>query len=166
MAAVLFCQLTLLTYHQLTTLADFFPFNGARNYTRGEKLAECGVNGVLMALPPIGFGFHIAALEGFGVVYYLVLFLVELLMWWVPYLAAPAGRWRIIYSALLSLATFDFRSGDPLARWRDTFNRLHRGTTSVLPRRGDRPVPNLEHVILHLWTLITALVTAVVYFVR
>jgi hypothetical protein len=151
-------------YHQLTTLVDFYPFNGSRNYTRAEKLAECGMNCILMLLPPIGFGLHIPALRTFGIVYYFVLFLVELLIWWVPYLAVPSGRWRNIYNGLLSLATFDFRKGDPLTHWQETYNRLHRGTMTVLPRRGDRPVPNLEHVILHIWTLITALVTAVAYF--
>jgi hypothetical protein len=150
-------------YHQLTTLVDFYPFNGSRNYTRAEKLAECGVNWVLMVLPPIGFGLDIPTLRTFGVVYYFVLFLVELLIWWIPYLTVPAGRWRNLYNGLLSLATFDFRKGDPLTRWHDTYNRLHRGTTTVLPRLGDRPVPNLEHIILQVWTLITAVVTAVAY---
>lgn len=47
---------------------------------------------------------------------------------------------------------------------RDAYNRLHRGTIAILPARGDRPVPNLEHTILHVWTLVTALVTAKAYF--
>ncbi len=41
MSMVLFCQLALLLYHQLTPLVDLFPFNGSRNYTWKEKLAEC-----------------------------------------------------------------------------------------------------------------------------
>jgi hypothetical protein len=163
-AWVLFCQVALLAYHQVTTLVDFFPFNGARNYTRNEKLAECGVNGLLMGLPPIGFAFHIPALMGFGVVYYFVLFGIELLIWWVPYLTTPTGRWRVVYNRLLAIATSDFQSGDTLARWQDVHSRLHRGTITLLPRREERPVPNLEHTILHLWTLITAIVTAVYYF--
>ncbi len=160
----LFCQLTLLVYHQVTTLVDLFPFNGSRNYTRKEKLLECGVNGSLMLLPPIGFGFHIPALIHFGVVYYFVLFIIELIIWWIPYLTVPSARWRGTYNRLLSFATLDFEKGDLSARWRDTYNRLHRGTITVLPARGDRPVPNLEHTILHAWTLITALVTAGAYF--
>lgn len=65
MRLVVLCQLALLVYHQLTTLVDFYPFNGARNYARREKLAECGVNGVLMLLPPVGFAFHISSLRIF-----------------------------------------------------------------------------------------------------
>jgi hypothetical protein len=62
----------LLAYHQFTTLFDFFPFNGSRNYSWKEKLAEAGGNGILMILPPIGFGFNIHGLMIFGVVYYLL----------------------------------------------------------------------------------------------
>ena len=163
MLALLFFQVLLVVYHQVMTLIDFFPFNGSRNYTRTEKLLECVVNGALMLLPPIGFAFHIRALRSFGVVYYFVLFIIELLIWWVPYLTVPSGRWRGIYNRLLSFATSNFEEGDTLDRWRDTYNRLHRGTITVLPAQGERPVPNLEHTILHAWTLITALATAVAY---
>ena len=42
--------------------------------------------------------------------------------------------------------------------------RLHRGTITILPAIGNRPVPNLEHIILHLGTLVTAVVTAGFFF--
>ena len=64
MARILFCQLALLVYHQLTTLLDFFPFNGSRHYKR-----KAGGNGILMSLAPIGFGFHIRGLMINGVIY-------------------------------------------------------------------------------------------------
>jgi hypothetical protein len=154
----------LLAYHQVTTLVDFFPFNGSRHYSRKEKLAEAGANAVLMSIPPIGFVFHIRPLMVFGVVYYFVLFAVELIIWWVPYLATPTGGWRRVYNLLLSLSTSDFEPGDVLDRWRDVYHRLHRQTITVLPRRGERVVPNLEHTILHAWTLVTAFVTASTFF--
>jgi hypothetical protein len=160
---VLLVQAALLAYHQVTTLFDFFPFNGARNYSRKERTLECAVNGVLMALPPIGFAFHVRALETFGVAYYFVLFAIELVIWWVPYFTEPSGRWRALYNGMLSLATSDFEKGDALARWKATYQRLFQGTLTLLPPRGDRPVPNLEHMILHAWTLLTALVTAAAY---
>jgi hypothetical protein len=157
---IVFCQVGLLVFHQVTTLVDFFPFNGSRNYSRTEKWLEAGVNGVLMLLPPLGFAFHIRGLMIFGLVYYFVLFGIELLIWWVPYLTTLSGRSRVIYNYLLACATLDFEKGDPLARWQAAYNRLHRGTITFLPARSDRPVPNLEHVILHAWTLCTAIVTA------
>jgi hypothetical protein len=157
---LLFCQLGLLMYHQITTLFDFFPFNGARNYNGKEKLAESGSNFILMSLAPIGFGFHIPGLMIFGVVYYFFLFAVEIIIWWIPYLTVPSGRWRRIYNRLLACSTSCFQEGDTLNHWCAVYDRLHRGTITVLPARRDRPVPNLEHTILHVWTLVTAIVTA------
>jgi hypothetical protein len=164
MSVLLVCQLGLLAYHQVTTLFDFFPFNGSRNYTWKEKLAEAGSNGILMILPPIGFGFHIHGLMIFGVIYYFVLFAIELIIWWIPYLTIPTGRWRDLYNRLLSCATSSFEKGDTLNHWVAIYNRLHRGTITFLPARDNRPVPNLEHTILHAWTLVAALVTALAYF--
>jgi hypothetical protein len=123
----LVCQLALLGYHQVTTLFDFYPFNGARHLERKERLAECGVNGLLMILPPLGFGFHIRALMIFGLVYYFVLFAIELIIWWIPCLTTPSGRWRPIYNRLLSWATSNFEKGDTLARWQNIHARLDPG---------------------------------------
>jgi len=61
-ALTIFCQILLLAYHQLTTHVDFYPFNGARNYSRGEKFAEAGTNLVLMSLAPVGFALYVHAL--------------------------------------------------------------------------------------------------------
>jgi hypothetical protein len=162
--AVLCCQLLLLTYHQITTLVDFYPFNGARHYTWKEKLGEAAFNAVLMSLPPIGFGFHIRGLMMFGLVYYFFLFAVELIIWWVLYLTEPKGRWRVIYNRVLGAVMFNDPKGDAISRWHEIYNRLHRGTIKVLPPCGDRPVPNFEHTILHAWTLVTAIVTAIAFF--
>jgi hypothetical protein len=163
MIIVVIIQVLLLAYHQITTWFDFYPFNGVRGYTRKEKLAEAGSNAVLMSLAPIGFAFQIKALMNYGVVYYFVLFAIELIIWWVPYFTVPSGRWRLIYNRLLSFATSNFEPGDTLGHWTAVYQRLHRGTITLLPPRGDRPVPNLEHMILHLWTLLTAVVTCVAY---
>lgn len=160
MKIALLCQLVLLGYHQVTTLFDFHPFNGSRHLKREERWAECGVNGLLMALPPIGFGFHIRGLMTFGLVYYFVLFAIELIIWWIPYFTTPAGRWRVVYNRLLSWATSNFEKGDTLHHWQVIHDRVYRGTISVLPDTGRPIVPNLEHIILHGWTIVTALVTA------
>ena len=159
----LFCQIVLLVYHQLTTNFDFFSSNGARNYSVKEKLAEAGSNFVLMALAPLGFAFHVHALMFYGVIYYFLLFAAELIIWWVPYFTVPVGSWRGIYNFLLSCATSNFEAGDTLTHWTAVHERLHGGTMTILPLRQGRPVPNLEHMILHAWTFITAMVTAVAW---
>jgi hypothetical protein len=163
MTATVAIQLTLLAYHQVTTWFDFYPFNGARNYSKKEKLAEACSNAVLMSLAPIGFAFRIRTLMGVGVVYYFVLFAAELIIWWIPYFTVPSGRWRAVYNHLLSMATSNFEKGDTLTCWITIYQRLHRGTITLLPVRADRPVPNLEHTILHAWTLVTAIVTVVAW---
>jgi len=83
----------------------------------------------------------------------------------VPYLTVPTGRWRSVYNRLLAFATSNFEKGDTLDHWTAIYQRLHRGTITFLPARSDRPVPNLEHTILHTWTLVTAIVTLAAYLV-
>ncbi|OAI42673.1 hypothetical protein AYO41_00630 [Verrucomicrobia bacterium SCGC AG-212-E04] len=156
-------QLLLVVYHQVTTLVDLFPFNGARNYASRKRFTEAGVNAVLMCLGPIGFAFRIHGLMLFGVCYYFALFAAELIIWWIPYLTVPAGRWRAIYNRLLSLATSNFEPGDTLDHWIRIHDRLHRGTLTFLPARAGRVVPNLEHTLLHVLTLVTAIITLVAY---
>jgi hypothetical protein len=161
---IVLIQVALLVYHQVTTLFDFYPFNGSRHYPLKVKLAELSVNGVLMSLPPIGFAFHLQGLMIFGLIYYSFLLFAELIIWWIPYFTAPSGRWRRPYNFLLSLATSNFEKGDTLDHWLSIYDRLHRGTITCLPDRPGRIVPNLEHSILHAWTLVTALATWVGYF--
>ena len=159
MITALFCQIVLLVYHQATTYLDLFPFNGARNYSRQQRLAEMGFNAVLMGLAPLGFAFGIRALQMYGVIYYFVLFLTELVIWWVPYFVVPKGVWRRVYNIALAIGTSNFQSEDTLTQWIAIHQRLHAETVTILPRRAGRIVPNLEHTILHVWTLVTALVT-------
>lgn len=166
MQTALIAQIILLAYHQTTTWFDFHPFNGVRHYSRSEQFTEAGANAVLMSLAPIGFAFHVTALMRFGVVYYFVLFAIELLIWWVPYLSIPRGLWRLIYNRLLAFATSKFGPGDTLDRWVAIHQRLHADTVTLLPRRAGRPTPNLEHSILHAWTLVTAIATLVAFLSR
>ena len=160
MTAALLCQVALLAFHQITTFFDLAPFNGARNYSKTERAGEMGVNAVLMLLAPIGFAFHVKGLMIYGVIYYFVLFTIELVIWWVPYLTVPRGLWRRLCNYALALGTSDFASGDTLDRWYVTYERLHSKTIIVVPRRAGRVVPNLEHMLLHGLTLMTAVVTA------
>jgi hypothetical protein len=128
-------QALLLAYHQFTTQVDLFPFNGARFYKGWEKALECGVNGALMSLAPVGFLFKIRGLMWFGVFYYFALFAEECRVWWLPYFFGPSKGWK------------------------EAYERLHSQTIQVLPARGGNPVPNLEHMILHALTAITAVTT-------
>jgi len=132
-------QIILVLYHQATTLFDFFPFNGARFYSRRDKIAEAAVNLVLMSLPPIGFILRAPLLMKFGLVYYFILFGVECATWWAPYIFGPSPKWLELY------------------------NRIHRQTITILPRPANQPAPNLEHLILMALTLLTAITTLLAF---
>jgi hypothetical protein len=157
------CQLLLLAYHQCTTVIDLYPFNGVRNHSGRERWVEAGVNAILMSLPPIGYFFGIRGLMIFGTVYYFALFFIEIVIWWIPYFTVPTGVWRAIYNRFLVLATSNFEKGDTLDNWTAIHRRLHSGTISPLPPNRGPIVPNLEHILLHVWTLVTALATAVTF---
>lgn len=138
-AFTLILQVTLLLYHQATTRFDFFPFNGARFCPAHERQVEATVNLVLMSLPPLGFLGVGPVLLNFGAAYYFVLFAVECATWWGPYFLGPSTRCRELYE------------------------RVHRPTLTLVPRRGSNPVPNLEHLILMALTLTTAIITWLTY---
>jgi hypothetical protein len=156
-------QLLLLAYHQLTTSLDLFPFNGSRFYSRQERTAEMLVNLVLMGLAVLGSVLDSPGLRLYAVIYYFVLFGIELVIWWLPYVCEPAGTWRTLYNLALAVGTSDFAPGDTLARWQRTFDRIHAQTIFVLPRKPGRITPNLDHLILHSITLVTALATYYAY---
>ena len=163
MLLALACQIVLLIYHQVTTLVDLHRFNGVRYTQRRERYAEAGVNFVLMGLAPVGYALHNHGLMLYGAIYYVVLFAIEIVIWWIPYFTWPAGAWRRAYNVALSLATSSFEPGDTLDRWRAVHERIHGSTVFVLPRKSGRIVPNLEHMLLHAWTLVAALATLHAY---
>lgn len=132
-------QIVLVLYHQVTTLVDLFPFNGVRFNSLRERFFEAGFNLVLMGVPPVGFIFRISLLMRFGVAYYFILLAAEFATWWVPYFFGASPKWVEIYS------------------------RVQGRTITPIPRRGNNPAPNLEHLILMALTIVTAVVTLIAY---
>ena len=135
MTIALISQLCLLAYHQVTTWSDLFPFNGVRYTKPKERIIEAIVNLLLMSLAPIGFATGYEALMKFGLVYYFVLFAIECATWWAPYAFGASKQWQEIYT------------------------RVHSRTINVLPAKHGRPRPNLEHLILMVFTLVVAVIT-------
>ena len=117
MLFALACQIALLLYHQITTLVDLHPFNGVRFYSGRERLTEAGTNLVLMGLAPIGYAFQFHGLMLYGAIYYVVLFIVEIIIWWVPYFTLPTGKWRRAYNVALSRRPPAFSSGANWSPW-------------------------------------------------
>lgn len=130
-----FFQLLLLVYHQTTTLFDLYPFNNVRNYPLRLKLAECLVNGIIMAVPPAGYLFGLPWAKGAAP--------------WV-YVGIAIGAWFSWYQK------YFFR---PTPAQQREYDQIFRPTIQVLPDVQGRPRPNLEHVILHAILLITLALT-------
>jgi len=128
------------TYHQLTSNFDFFPFNNIRNYTAVQRIAEVSVNFITMGFPVVAIFLKNHTLTGVACWFLGFLLCGEYLAWWKPYLFGATDKWKNIY------------------------NKIHKDTIILLPPIKDNPVPNLEHCILHVLTLLTFIVTVMYYF--
>jgi len=129
-----------LTYHQLTTNFDFFPFNNIRNYTVGQRLAEASVNFITMGFPVLAISLKNHLLIGIACFSLGFLLCGEYLSWWKAYFFGASEKWKMIY------------------------NKIHSHTIIFLPPIKDNPIPNLEHCILHCLSLLTFIVTLIYYF--
>jgi hypothetical protein len=125
-------------YFLVTTLVDLYPLNNVRDAKRSEQVTEILVNGPIMTLPAVLLG--LAAAIGLPALGYiagaleLLIALGGLTLWWMPYLAGVTVPWATAGSG---------------ASWSELHARTYAHTLIVLPPIGDRPRPNLEHMILH-----------------
>lgn len=132
-------------YFVVTTLVDFFPFNNVREAKRSEQLTEVAVNGPILALPALllvwasAAGLPVLAYAGAAVE--LLALLGGLALWWLPYLTGLTVPWATAGTG---------------ETWAALHARTYAKTITVLPRRGDAPRPNLEHMILHTLMLTAA----------
>ncbi|MEU8196824.1 hypothetical protein AB0C10_23870 [Microbispora amethystogenes] len=135
-------------YFVLTTLVDLFPFNNVREARRSEQVAEVAINAPVMALPAAllawAAGAGLPALAYAGGALELLAALNGLALWWLPYLAAVTVPWATAGTG---------------ESWAALHARTYAKTVIVLPRRGDRPRPNLEHMVLHALMLAAAICT-------
>ena len=115
-------------YYAVTTLFDLTPFNGAKYFSLKERITEWVVNSIIFALPLLPFIFPSAWPA--GVIAYGFLLVGEYLSWWQGYLTQKPAR-------------------------RDFYDKATRHTILVLSSDRDRFQPNLEHIILHVLTLVT-----------
>jgi hypothetical protein len=146
-AAITFILLTVV-YFMVTTLVDLAPLNNVTAATRREKTIEVTVNAPIMALPAVlvlvaaTLHSHNPAYAAVGLE--LLIALGGLALWWLPYLAGVTVPW--------ATAGAD-------DSWAQLHARTYAKTIIVLPRIGDRPRPNLEHMVLHSLLLVAAALT-------
>ncbi|GIF69522.1 hypothetical protein Ais01nite_75570 [Asanoa ishikariensis] len=148
LALALTLILSTVAYHLVMTLIDVYPLNNVRDAKRREQWTEVAVNAPVMALPAVLLGLA-AALKTptFGYVaggLELLIAAGGLLLWWLPYLVGVTVPWATAGTGVT---------------WAQLHARTYAHTLIVLPRIGDRPRPNLEHMILHALMLAAAIAT-------
>jgi hypothetical protein len=137
--------LVALAYFVITTLVDLRPLNNVTAASPRERRTEVLVNVPLLLVPavllvlgglldqvwPVYVGAGIETVVALG----------GLTLWWLPYLAGVSVPWATAGTG---------------SSWAELHARTYAHTIIVLPRIGDRPRPNLEHMILHSLFLVAA----------
>ncbi|MFG1869578.1 hypothetical protein [Micromonospora arborensis] len=147
-AAAITLVLLTVAYFAVTTLVDLAPLNNVTAATRREKTIEVAVNAPVMTLPAVlvlvAAALHTAVPAYAAAGLELLIVLGGLALWWLPYLAGVTVPW----------ATAGIGE-----TWAQLHARTYAKTIVVLPRIGNRPRPNLEHMILHSLLLAATAVT-------
>ena len=134
-------------YFVITTLIDLPPLNNVTAATSKERRTEVLVNAPIMLLPAIllatAGGLRLPWLGMIGSAIELVVALSGLALWWLPYLAGVTVPWATAGAG---------------SSWNEMHARTYAHTVIILPRIGDRPRPNLEHMILHALVLAAAII--------
>ncbi|MEV4512370.1 hypothetical protein AB0K00_25810 [Dactylosporangium sp. NPDC049525] len=138
LAFALTLLLAAVVYFLLVTLVDLYPLNNVRDAKRAEQRTEVAVNAPMMTLPAVllalaaalsspVLGYVAGALE-------LLFAAGGLVLWWMPYLIGVTAPWATAGTG---------------TTWAELHARTYAQTLIVLPRIGERPRPNVEHMILH-----------------
>ncbi|MGW5160851.1 hypothetical protein ACWEPN_35745 [Nonomuraea wenchangensis] len=147
-AAALTLLLLAVGYFVLTTLVDLAPLNNVTAATRREKTIEVSVNAPVMTLPAVlvlvAAALHASVPAYAAAGLETLILLGGLALWWLPYLAGVTVPWATAGTG---------------ETWAQLHARTYAKTIIVLPRIGDRPRPNLEHMILHSLILAAVVIT-------
>ncbi|GIF50699.1 hypothetical protein DFJ67_1888 [Asanoa ferruginea] len=148
LALALILILSAVAYFLLVTLVDLYPLNNVRDAKASEQRTEVLANAPVMALPAVllglGAAINIPALGYAAGVLELLIALGGLVLWWLPYLVGITAPWATAGTGIT---------------WAELHSRTYAHTLIVVPRIGDRPRPNLEHMILHTLVLAAAIAT-------
>lgn len=132
-------QVLLLIYFESITLVNLYPWNDLSNYTFKEKVIEATTNGIVITLALGLFFTQIKGLMILSVMIWFVFLLMQLLVWWMPYVT---GR---------HLKQF------PMALYHTHFQ----ATLKILPPIKNHIVPDAQHNVLQLISLVTFLVSTI-----
>ena len=68
-----------------------FPKALAFERAEPDSIQPRGGAAPAVRLAPLGFALNVHALKVYGVIYYFVLFALEIVIWWIPYACTPRG---------------------------------------------------------------------------
>src|SRR5947199_9860822 len=105
-----------LSYHQVTTNFDFYPFNNIRTYTAGQRIAEASVNFVTMGFPLAAIILNDHKIIGIACFFLGFTLCGEFLSWWKGYFFGASEKWKGIYAT------------------------IHKSTITFLPPIKDNPI--------------------------
>ncbi|QKG85492.1 hypothetical protein GXN76_14200 [Kroppenstedtia pulmonis] len=135
-------QVLLFIYFEVTTLFNLYPWNDLSAYSFREKIIEASVNGAVIILNLVLFISGITWLMIISVVFWFVYLLMQLLIWWMPYL-----------------------TGKHLKQFPKTLYDTHfRKTVKWLPPIKEHIIPDAQHNVLQLITLATFILCAISIF--
>ncbi|NNC13804.1 hypothetical protein HII28_18235 [Planctomonas sp. JC2975] len=133
-------------YFVITTLVDLHPLNNVTHATPKERRTEVLINAPILLLPAVLLTIagllQLPWLAGVGSGIELLVALGGLALWWLPYLVGVTVPWA---------------TAETGTSWDELHARTYAHTVIVLPRIGNRPRPNLEHMILHALILAAAI---------
>lgn len=126
-------QMLLFVYFEATTLINLFPWNDLSKYSSKEKLLEATVNGIVIIIGVAMFVSKIKVFMVISVVFWFVFLFMQLLTWWMPYL-----------------------TGKHLKQFpRELYDTHFQRTLKILPPIKDHIIPDAQHNVLQILTLIT-----------
>jgi|SRR5690625_3492233 len=135
-------QIILLLYVEITTLVNLYPWNDLAKYTNKEKMLEATVNGLTILLGIVLFVSGIKWLMIVSVIFWLIFLLMQLLNWWMPYL-----------------------TGKHLNQFpRKLYDTHFQETLKILPPIKDHIIPDAQHNVLQLISLVVFVVSLLALF--
>lgn len=82
---VVFLQIVLFIYFEVTTLINLYPWNDLSKYSHKERLLDATINGIIIIIGIILFVIKVKWLMVISIVLFVFLFM-QLLTWWMLYL--------------------------------------------------------------------------------
>jgi hypothetical protein len=134
-------QIAMLGYFVVVNHVDLYPWNNLRSVTAELPSTLAGV--IPFSLYSIAFARRVPWGMLIGMVHSYIWLALQIRQWWIPYLFGPTPLHH----------SFDWYTEHGYAE-----------TIKVLPPIGDHPIPDAQHLVLQLLSLIAVVTMTTAYF--